>query len=114
MTYSNLEHSKVSFRSHLEEDCTGEVCAFHKRTDHHMRKYKQFFRFGTGMMERVCSHGVGHPDPDDAKIVDGTHDGTHECDACCIRFATEEEYQNKMKEIKENALQELQEEDQEG
>jgi hypothetical protein len=42
-------------------------------------------------MERKCTHGVGHPDPDEIRIINGEDDGTHGCDGCCIRFATQEE-----------------------
>jgi hypothetical protein len=38
-------------------------------------------------MERICSHGVGHPDPDDIafKFENGLDDamGVHGCDGCC-------------------------------
>ena len=37
-------------------------------------------------MERVCKHGVGHPDPDDAAYNDRTGNGflnVHGCDGCC-------------------------------
>jgi hypothetical protein len=48
-------------------------------------------------MERICSHGIGHPDPDDISIINGKDDGAHNCDGCCIRFATEEEYNDSQK-----------------
>jgi hypothetical protein len=42
-------------------------------------------------MERKCTHGIGHPDPDEIRIINGEDDGVHGCDGCCIRFATQEE-----------------------
>jgi hypothetical protein len=30
-------------------------------------------------MERICPHGVGHPDPDDVFATDTVHG----CDGCC-------------------------------
>lgn len=65
---------------HLEEFCRGDACPIHKLTEHHMRAWNQHFREDRGMMERICSHGVGHPDPDDSM----TKDRTHGCDGCCI------------------------------
>jgi hypothetical protein len=34
-------------------------------------------------MERICKHGVGHPDPDDLMILIGHDDGVHGCCGCC-------------------------------
>lgn len=31
-------------------------------------------------MERICPHGVGHPDPDDTNP-----DTVHGCDGCCAQ-----------------------------
>jgi hypothetical protein len=93
MKYQNLENSNIDLLSHELGECKiDKICTIHNRTDHHMRNFKQFYRFDRGIMERICSHGVGHPDPDDYKIITGIDNGIHACDACCIRFATEEEY----------------------
>lgn len=93
MKYAGLENSNTKLLAHEEGECKSDnACAIHNRTDHHMRSFKQFYRFDRGIMERICSHGIGHPDPDDIKIITGSDDGAHGCDGCCIRFATEEEY----------------------
>ena len=34
-------------------------------------------------MERICDHGIGHPDPDEFRIRNGEDDGIHGCDGCC-------------------------------
>jgi hypothetical protein len=40
-----------------------------------------------GLVERVCPHGVGHPDPASvarlAESTGGAHHGVHGCDGCC-------------------------------
>jgi hypothetical protein len=73
-----LEHGgKLSV--HLREDCEGDVCPIHKRTNHHMRDFPQLWRWDRGIMERTCPHGVGHPDPDDVL----NEDKVHGCDGCC-------------------------------
>jgi len=98
MKYTNLENSNIKLLAHEPDECKSpDACTIHNRTDHHMRSFKQFYRFGRGIMERICSHGVGHPDPDDIRIINKADDGVHDCDGCCIRFATEEEYADSQK-----------------
>jgi hypothetical protein len=39
------------------------------------------------LMERVCPHGIGHPDPDSLEWlhrIDTPDDGAHSCDGCCV------------------------------
>ncbi len=52
-----------------------------------MVKWKLNWRQDRRIMERICKHGIGHPDPDDAafrKIMSGDSDTTHGCDGCCV------------------------------
>lgn len=58
--------------------CAGRYCCIHNPSDHSMKKFPQNFRMDRGFMERVCPHGVGHPDPDDPYA-----DPIHGCDGCC-------------------------------
>ena len=40
------------------------------------------------LMERVCPHGIGHPDPDSLEWlgrIGVPDDGVHVCDGCCQR-----------------------------
>lgn len=76
---------------HPPEQCAGRPCVIHDPSDHHMRAWPTNFRTG-GMfdikpahMERICPHGVGHPDPDDAAFQAsiGSDVGVHGCDGCC-------------------------------
>jgi hypothetical protein len=92
MKYNQLEHTMISINSHDESQCEAVTCPMHKRTDHHMRGFKQFFLHGWDIVVRVCPHGVKHPDPDDMYAMSSEYAENHNCDACCIRFATEEEY----------------------
>jgi len=64
--------------AHSLGDCRGGVCCIHNRSDHHMRGMRQHWRGDAGKMERLCSHGIGHPDPDDL-----SDNGVHGCDGCC-------------------------------
>lgn len=68
----------TKLRVHDRERCEGEVCIIHNPSDHHMRDWPLIWRDDRGCFERVCSCGVGHPDPDDRN-----HDGVHGCCGCC-------------------------------
>jgi hypothetical protein len=78
-----LEHSEKTLRTHPAEDCNGSYCAIHNRSDHSMRSFRQHWRGDRHLMERICPHGIGHPDPDDYRIVTGLDSGVHGCDGCC-------------------------------
>ena len=78
-----LEGGEGIIDIHGPEECRGEVCAIHNMTDHHMRHFPQHYRADRGIVERICPHGVGHPDPDDYRILSGADRGTHGCDGCC-------------------------------
>ena len=74
-----LENSDVILsRTHWVGQCNGEYCTIHNRSEHHMRSFPQQWRGDAGFMERICEHGVGHPDPDE--IIDWPG---HGCDGCC-------------------------------
>lgn len=65
-----------------------ERCVIHNPSDHVMKDFPTNWRADRGLMERICPHGVGHPDPDDLafkKTVDpdAKHWGVHGCDGCC-------------------------------
>jgi hypothetical protein len=47
-----------------------------------MRAFPQLWRGDKNMMERICSHGIGHPDPDEINL-DKNGRGIHGCDGCC-------------------------------
>jgi hypothetical protein len=77
---------------HSEADCEGRACTIHRPSDHHMRSWSTNWRDG-GMfdikgphMERICPHGIGHPDPDDLEfhLSRGQDYSVHGCDGCCI------------------------------
>lgn len=83
MELVTLENSDASLMVHDAGACHGEVCTIHNRTDHHMRSWPQHWRGDRIIMERICPHGIGHPDPDDYMIIKGYDDGVHGCDGCC-------------------------------
>lgn len=66
-------------------------CPWHAPSRHKMRNWPRVIRFDKyGLVERVCRHGVGHPDPDSlafigAYVVAGPDPSlaVHGCDGCC-------------------------------
>lgn len=77
-----------TIKVHSQQDCRGPVCPIHNPTPHHMREWKMIWRGDRQIFERLCEHGIGHPDPDDqeAKLyIQGFMDGIHGCDGCCMR-----------------------------
>jgi hypothetical protein len=71
---------------HRVKDCKGDHCPIHNPSAHSMRAFPTNIRI-PGMfgikplhMERICPHGIGHPDPDDINVAIV---GVHGCDGCC-------------------------------
>lgn len=82
-----LENTETYLICHDPVQCWSEICSLHNRTDHHMRGWPQSWRDDRYLMERICTHGVGHPDPDDYTLMNGTPEAaTHGCDGCCQRL----------------------------
>lgn len=64
-----LENSEVWLTGvHEASKCIGPQCSLHNRSNHPMRSFPQVWRSDRFLMERICPHGIGHPDPDDPKI----------------------------------------------
>ena len=75
---------------HERNSCTGS-CSIHSPSMHGMRKFKRLWRPDRALMERICPHGVGHPDPDDIEFKRRTKGSkfaetefVHGCDGCCL------------------------------
>ena len=93
---ATLEHSTLTIMAHHPDDCVGDQCPLHKRSDHAMRDWKQHWRNDRGLMERLCPlHGVGHPDPDHMaamRLLDPERakwEGVHGCCGCCHKAEEE-------------------------
>ena len=82
-----LEHGTQYLFCHDEGTCRGEYCTLHNRSNHAMRSFPQNWRGDKGIMERICSHGVGHPDPDEIHLDINGRD-VHGCDGCGHEPAT--------------------------
>ena len=70
---------QVLQRVHARTDSCLTGCVIHAPSAHRMTAYPTHWREDRGIMERICPHGVGHPDPD------GRYgDAVHGCDGCCL------------------------------
>jgi len=49
---------------HERNASCADGCAIHSPTAHALRDARTHWRSDRGIMERICEHGVGHPDPD--------------------------------------------------
>jgi hypothetical protein len=78
-----LENSEAYIYGHPSYACAREYCTLHNRSDHSMRSFPQHWRSDRAIMERICPHGVGHPDPDEKKLTKSKYEGIHGCDGCC-------------------------------
>ena len=61
-------------------------CVIHHPSDHHMRGWRLHWRDDIQLMERVCPHGIGHPDPDQLaweQSIGYSTGRVHGCDTCC-------------------------------
>lgn len=69
--------------THTAKWCEDEICCIHSPSGHHMNQWRQHWRDDRQIMERLCPHGIGHPDPDDLTIRLHRGSGIHGCDGCC-------------------------------
>jgi hypothetical protein len=72
---------------HLEDgECREFGCCIHNPSPGPMRNFPTHWRQDRRIMERICPHGVGHPDIDGIAygLRHGSDDtGIHGCDGCC-------------------------------
>lgn len=93
---ARLEHSSEELVTHPPDACNGGVCCIHNPSDHSMRSFRQHWRDDRGLMERICPHGIGHPDPDDLAWIAKERgyeaagvEAVHGCDGCCREEGSE-------------------------
>ncbi len=80
-----MSHNAVTI--HPPQRCAGFHCPWHNPSDHHITTWMRVIRTDrNNLMERVCPHGIGHPDPDSLewlRRIGVRDDGVHSCDRCC-------------------------------
>jgi len=70
------------YKTHDSRACFPNPCCVHRVSNHHMKDWPQNYREDIGVTERICPHGVGHPDPDQPYPADSAK-WIHGCDGCC-------------------------------
>lgn len=87
-TYITGTNQRISV--HEKARCDGHGCCVHGPSDHHMKYWPTNWRQDIHQIERICPHGVGHPDPDDVAFrarnpnyVQSISGTVHGCDGCC-------------------------------
>lgn len=70
--------------------CMQSHCCIHNPSNHLMAQFKQYWRSDRQIVERICPHGIGHPDPDFMRYIlktkgekDAHYEYIHGCDGCC-------------------------------
>lgn len=83
-------------KTHGKDECSGTPCVLHSPSDHPLKDAPLQWRSERAMMERVCEHGIAHPDPDDRahwerRLGDDPASwefiearAQHSCDGCCV------------------------------
>lgn len=106
---NNYRPSFIMHNVHSEDDCAGEYCVLHNPSNHLMRDFDLLLR-ETTLMERVCSHGVGHPDPDSLAYFTRNFPGSaldiHGCCGygCCM---TDEEWRRIWDAIPDESIDQI-------
>lgn len=77
------DYGTVLVHVHDRGTCNSDPCPIHNQSEKAKSIGKQLWRSDRGIMERVCEHGVGHPDPDDIRVRTVDSEGIHGCDGCC-------------------------------
>jgi len=85
---NGVEQGLQAVAVHPRSACKGRSvpCCVHSPSNHKMSKFPQHWRDDTKAMERICPHGLCHPDPDHiafVKYMKGRVKVTHTCDGCC-------------------------------
>jgi hypothetical protein len=77
---------------HPRDKCSGGNCPIHNPSEHYLAEAPRHWVGSKMLMERICEHGVHHPDPDAlahlARVygaVTAAQAGVHTCDGCCTR-----------------------------
>lgn len=65
-----LSDDETIVHVHNRAHCDGQFCAIHNPSDHPLSRMPR--RFENGIILRLCSHGMYHPDPDALNFIERT------------------------------------------
>jgi len=80
-----------NLRTHVPEECADHPCAIHNHPSNHPLKDAPLnWRTDRKLLERICEHGIGHPDADAIDYLStvigfkaAQLEGIHGCCGCC-------------------------------
>jgi len=87
-----IQVGQTILQTHPVSQCQGQPCCIHNPSNHPLKKAPLNWRADRYLMERICPHGVGHPDPDDLahklRVLGSLRFkryalDRHGCDGCC-------------------------------
>ena len=85
--FVSTDYVLLSLKTHDENPgCIEHNCVVHNPSDNVMSSFPYNWRGGRGIMERICPHGIGHPDIDAAAFMSRqgkSNENMHGCDGCC-------------------------------
>src|ERR1035437_3597591 len=67
------QHTRAQCRASRKAGAPAH-CVLHNPSNHKMRTWPMVLR-SSGLIERKCPHGIGHPDPDSAAYLDWASKG---------------------------------------
>lgn len=83
----SLPDGTTLYNVHERSDTCEQSCVIHNPLTNHMSDWQLHWRNDRGIFERICPHGIGHPEPSQYPYWDATHQGhqkVHGCDGCCV------------------------------
>lgn len=95
--WHSLEACDQTRAAATRQGITLDHCVIHNPSAHPLRDWPMILR-ETNLIERMCPHHVGHPDPDSARAMDFMRYGrindefgftVHGCDGCCQKPGVE-------------------------
>lgn len=79
---------------HNPDLCSDRGCAIHNHpSKHDLSEAPLNWRGDRSILERICKHGIGHPDLDAAKFlrsIGQEYQNIHGCDGCCVGISYDE------------------------
>ena len=89
--YSEWGQIDAVLVTHDAGECLLDHCPSHNPSRHPLASAPLRWRQDLELMERICPHGVGHPDVDSLNYIDVVEGSgraarlsAHTCDLCCV------------------------------
>lgn len=89
----DLGDGRVLTNVHSEAGCEGQWCVIHHPKPSHTSEWPLHWRGDRAIFERICPHGIGHPDPSQLDYWEArgqSYNAIHGCCGCCETKEEEE------------------------